>query len=195
MHEYMSKRILIAGMLMFLLVACDRQGARMAEAAENCEKAIVVGALEVAEELCTIALGENLGADLKPQLRSGRLYRLGHIKRMQAKYPEAQELITPSLAIEETLSGSDNFSIGQRLLEMSLIKAGLGQWEEGALFLERALTFVGQFGEKEQASMVNVLKHFAGKLEQDEQHGLAARFRTAIMELESRQTTEKTESP
>ena len=191
----MNKRILIAGLLVFFLVTCDRQGARMTTAAENCEKAIVVGALEVAEELCTIALGENLGADLKPKLRSDRLYRLGHIQRMQAKYPEAERLIMQSLAIEETLSDHDNLARGHRLLEMSLIKAGLGNWEEGALFLERALPYAMQFSEKEQASMINVLRHYAGKLEQLEQPELAAQFRATVTELESRQAAGTTGSP
>jgi tetratricopeptide (TPR) repeat protein len=195
MCEYMSKRRLVAGLLVILLVACDRQAARMDKAAENCEKAIVVGALEVAEEQCTIALGDNDGADLKPEIRSQRLYRLGHIKRTRAKYPEAQELIAQSLAIEEARSESDSFPVGQRLLEMSLILAGQGQWDEGALFLERALPFAGQFTEKQQVTMTNVLRHFARRLEQAGRTGLAERFRSVAAELEKLQATEKTDSP
>jgi hypothetical protein len=155
----------------------------------------VVGAIDVAEEQCTIALGNNLGADLKPEVRSQRLYRLGYIKRTRAKYPEARDLITQSLVIEEALSESDSFPVGQRLLEMSLILAGQGQWEEGALFLERALPFAGQFSDKEQVSMTNVLKHFAGRLEQAGRTGLAERFRTVASDLESQPAAEKTDSP
>jgi hypothetical protein len=191
----MKAQILFAGLLVGMLAACDRQGAHMDKAAENCEKAMVVGAIDVAEEQCTIALGNNLGADLKPEVRSQRLYRLGYIKRTRAKYPEARDLITQSLVIEEALSESDSFPVGQRLLEMSLILAGQGQWEEGALFLERALPFAGQFSDKEQVSMTNVLKHFAGRLEQAGRTGLAERFRTVASDLESQPAAEKTDSP
>jgi hypothetical protein len=191
----MNKNVLIAVPLALLLVACDRQAARMDEAAEKCVEAFHAGAVELAEELCTTALGDNEGADLEPEIRSERLYRLGHIKRTQAKYPEAQELIAQSLAIEEARAESDSFPVGQRLLEMSLILAGQGQWEEGALFLERALPFAGQFTEKQQVSMTNVLKHFARRLEQAGRTGLAERFRTAAAELESQPATENTDSP
>ena len=167
----------------------------MDKAAENCEKAIVTGADELAEELCTMALGDNLGADLKPEIRSQRLYRLGHIKRTRAEYPEAGDLIGQSLALEEARSESDSFPVAQRLLEMSLILAGQGQWEEGALYLERALPFAGQFTEKQQVSMTNVLKHFAGRLEQAGRTVLAGRFRAVATELESQPTTIKTDSP
>ena len=188
--------ILVASLLALLLMACDNQGARMTEAAEKCEEAMRVGSDEVAEDLCTIALGDNDGANLKPEIRSERLYRLGHIKRTRAEYPEAHSLIAQSLAIEESLSDSDSFPVGQRLLEMSLILAGMGQWEEGATYLERTLPFAGQFSEEEQASMLNVLKYYAGKLEQAEHAGLAERFRNAAAELKSSlQTTEKTDSP
>jgi hypothetical protein len=102
----MNKRILPACLLTWLLIACDGRGARMSEAAEKCAEAVHVGALEVAEELGGIALGDDDGANLEPELRSERLYRLGNIKRALAKYPEARELMMQSLAIEETRGDS-----------------------------------------------------------------------------------------
>lgn len=186
----MNKKVLLATQLVLLLVACDRQAARMDKAAENCEEAMRIGADEIAEELCTIALGESDGADLKPEIRSERLYRLGHIKRTRAKYPEARSLIAQSLAIEETLSDSDSLALGHRLLEMSLIMAGQGQWEEGATYLERTLPFADQFAEKKQASMANILRHYAGQLEKLQQTEQASRFRAAHAGLtEGKQTT------
>ncbi|MDH3980646.1 MAG: tetratricopeptide repeat protein [Gammaproteobacteria bacterium] len=175
----MNHKLLTAITLTLLLTACDRQAARMTEAAEKCVEAMRIGADEIAEELCTMALGDNDGADLKPEIRSQRLYRLGHIKRTLAKYPEAQGLIAQSLEIEETLSDSENLARGHSLLEMSLIMAALGQWEQGATFLERALPFAGQFSEEEQASMANILRHYAGQLEKLQQTELASRFRAA----------------
>lgn len=186
----MKTEILVASLLTLLLMACDNQGTRMTEAAEKCEEAMRVGSDEVAEDLCTIALGDNDGANLKPAIRSERLYRLGHIKRTRAKYPEAHSLIAQSLAVEESLSDSDSFSVGQRLLEMSLILAGMGQWEEGAVYLERALPLAERFTEKEQVSMASLLRHYAGQLEKLQQTEQASRFMAAQAGLtEGKQST------
>lgn len=192
----MNKKVLIVCLLTALSAACDRQGALMDEAAEKCAKAVTVGSIKVAEDQCTIALGENNGADLKPEIRSERLYRLGNIMRVQAKYPEAQELMLQSLTIEETLSGPDSPAIGTRLLEMSLIHAGQGQWVEGAAYLERVLPLAVQLGEEQQQSLTNTLKHYAGRLEMMQQTDLAARFRDAHVDLQERlQVRENTGSP
>jgi tetratricopeptide (TPR) repeat protein len=193
----MSKRILITCLLACLLVACDRQAARMDEAAEKCAEAVKVGALLVAEKQCTMALGENKGADLRPELRSERLYRLGNIMRAQAKYLQAQELIMQSLAIEEAQETTDYSMLARRLLEMSLIKAGLGQWQEGAGYLERLLPHTAQLDEQERSSMASILKHYAGRLENLQQAELAARFRDAYASLQQSQqeTPEGTDSP
>jgi tetratricopeptide (TPR) repeat protein len=192
----MNKKILIVCLLTALSAGCDRQGARMDEAAEMCAEAVTVGALQFAEEQCSIALGENNGADLKPEIRSERLYRLGRIKRTQAKHPEARELMSQSLAIEETLSGPDSPATGTRLLELALIAAGQKQWEEGVGYLERILPLTTQLNDRDQATLARVLRLYAGKLENMQQAEQAARFRDAHAALqESLQSQEKTASP
>ncbi len=179
----MNKKILIACLLTALSASCDRQGARMDEAAEKCVEAEDKGALDAAEELCTMALGEDNGADLKPEIRSERLYRLGNIKRSQDKYPEALELMSQSLAIEESLSGPDSPATGTRLLRMALIVAAQEQWEEGVGYVERALSLAAHLDERDQETLVTVLKLYAMRFERTQQPELASRFRAAHDEL------------
>lgn len=186
-RDSINKTVQITCLLTCLLVAsCDQQGARMSEAAEKCAKAVHVGALEVADELCTLALGESSGNDLKPALRSERLYRLGTIKRALAKYPEARDLMLQSLAIEENSQEASNPALGERLLELSLIMAGLDRWQEGATYLDRILPVAGQLDEQQQKSLARILGHYAGRLEKLQQAELAARFRDAQTTLQER---------
>jgi tetratricopeptide (TPR) repeat protein len=192
----MNKKVLVVAPLALLLLACDRQGARMDEAAEKCVEALDIGALRAAEELCTMALGEDNGAGLKPEIRSERLYRLGNIKRAQAKYPEALELISQSLAIEESLSGPDSPAIGARLLRMALIVAVQRQWDEGVGYVERALSLAAHLEERDQALLDSTLKLYAFHFERTQQPELAARFRAAReARMENRQTGQGAAAP
>jgi tetratricopeptide (TPR) repeat protein len=192
----MNKKILIACLLTALSASCDRQGARMDEAAEKCVEALEVGALRAAEELCTMALGEDNGADLKPEIRSERLYNLGNIMRAQAEYPEALELMSQSLAIEESLSGPDSPATGARLLRMALIVAAQRQWEDGVGYVERTLSLAAHLEERDRASLVNTLKLYAMYFERTQQPELASRFRAAREALmENRQTEQGAAAP
>lgn len=192
----MNKKILIACLLTALSASCDRQGARMDEAAEKCVEALEVGALRAAEELCTMALGEDNGADLKPEIRSERLYNLGNIMRAQAEYPEALELMSQSLAIEESLSGPDSPAIGARLLRMALIVAAQRQWEDGVGYVERTLSLAAHLEERDQALLDSTLKLYAFHFERTQQPELAARFRAAREALmENRQTEQGAAAP
>jgi tetratricopeptide (TPR) repeat protein len=192
----MNKKVLVVAPLALLLLACDRQGARMDEAAEKCVEALDIGALRAAEELCTMALGEDNGAGLKPEIRSERLYRLGKIKRAQAKYPEALELISQSLAIEESLSGPDSPATGARLLRMALITAAQRQWEDGIGYVERTLSLAAHLEERDRTTLVNALKLYAMHFERTQQPELASRFRAAREALmENRQTGQGAAAP
>jgi tetratricopeptide (TPR) repeat protein len=185
----MNSKVLLAVPLVLLLAACDRQGARMDEAAEKCTEALQKGALDAAEQLCTMALGEDNGADLKPKIRSERLYRLGNIKRAQAKHPEALELMSQSLAIEESLSGPDSPATGARLLRMALIIAAQRQWEDGIGYVERTLSLAAHLEERDQATLISTLKLYVMHFERTQQPELASRFRAAREALmENRQT-------
>jgi tetratricopeptide (TPR) repeat protein len=192
----MKKKILFVCLLTALTASCDRQGPRMDEAAEKCAEALNKGALNAAEELCTMALGEDNGAYLKPEIRSERLYHLGNIKRAQAKYPEALELMSQSLAIEESLSGPDSPATGARLLRMGLIVAAQRQWEEGIGYVERTLSLAAHLEERDQATLVSTLKLYAMHFERTQQPELASRFRAAREALmENRQTGQGAASP
>jgi tetratricopeptide (TPR) repeat protein len=183
MVRYMKVKILFAGLLVTALGACDNTASRLLVDAERCEQVLQEGNLEAAEALCTRALGGADGAGLAPDIRSGRLYQLGRIKRQLSKFTEGEDLLRQSLAIEEELSGPDSAAAGLRLLELSLVLAGQERWEEGARILERALPLTDQLTDKERASMAKVLKHYAGQLEKTGQTGLVSRFRVAAAEL------------
>ena len=191
----MKVKILFAGLLVTVLGACDNTASRLLADAERCEQILQEGNLEAAEALCTRALGGADGAGLAPDVRSGRLYQLGRIKRQLSKYTEGEDLLMQSLVIEEGLSGPVSTAVGLRLLELSLVLAGQERWEEGARILERALPLTDQLTDKERASMAKVLKYYAGQLEKTGQTGLESQFRIAAAELESPQAMEAIESP
>jgi hypothetical protein len=176
-------RILISGLVLASLSSCDRQQARMSEAAEKCDQAVHTGALEAAETLCTLALGEQLGVKLKPAIRAERLLKLGKIKRSQANYAEARLLVAEFLSIREDYPGSGNTATASGLLEMSLILAGQKQWTEGARYLLRAISSAGQLDEKDTATLLKTHRLYVGRVEIQQDPALAAELSAAIAEI------------
>lgn len=182
----MLTRIFIVIVLSGLASACDNAASRLDAEARICERALEIGELELAEETCQRALG-GVGDDvLTPKVRSDRFYRLASIKRQRAKYAEAAELLSQSLALEQTLSEPDGPQVASRHLEMSLILAGQGQWQDGARLLEQTVPMAGQLNEKEQASLVNVLQHYAAQLQKSQQTEQASRLQAAAASLEKK---------
>jgi len=179
-------RILIVVVLAGLACACDDTASRLDHEARLCERAVEIGELELAEEHCQSALGDPDDDILAPQVRSERLYRLASIKRQRAKYAEAAEMLSQSLALEQTLSGPDSPQVASRHLEMSLILAGQGQWQDGARLLEQTVPMAGQLNEKEQTSLVNVLQHYAAQLRKSQQTEQASRLQAAAASLKKK---------
>lgn len=179
----MLTRILIIIVFSGLSGACVSTASRLERDAIVCERALEIGELELAEETCQHALGNADDNVLTPQVRSERLYRLASIKRQLAKYTEAAELLSQSLVLEQTLSGSDSPQMASRRLEMSLILAGQGKWQDGASLLEQIVPVASRLNETEQSTLVNVLRHYAVQLQKIQQTEQALRLRAAATSL------------
>lgn len=179
----MKNTTLITVLLAALLGGCTSQLTRMEADARTCEKAVSIGALDIAEETCQGALGEEDKDILAPAVRSQRLYNLARIKRQLGKYSEAGELLGESITMEETLSGPDSPAVTRRLVEMSLVLGGQGQWQQGAQVLERVVPLAHQLTDKERASLGNIIRHYAAHLENNGQAAQAARLEAAVVQL------------
>jgi tetratricopeptide (TPR) repeat protein len=171
--------------LLVMLGGCSSLASRLDADAQTCEEAVRIGALDVAEEMCQRALNEGDKDILAPTVRSQRLYNLARIKRQLAKYPEAGELLDKSLALEEALSGADSPGVTRRLMEMSLVLAAQGQWQQGAQVLERVLPLAHQLTEKERVSLGQIVKHYAAQLKNNGQAAQAARLEAAAVQLKA----------
>ena len=179
-------RVWIAIVLSGLASACDTTASRLDAEAETCELALKIGDLELAEETCQRALG-NAGDDiLAPQVRSERLYNLAKIKRQRSRYAEAAELLNQSLALEQMLSGPDSPQVAGRRLEMSLILAGLGRWQEGVRLLEQTVPMAIHLNEKERDSLVNILQQYAAQLQKSQQIEQASHLQAAAASLKQK---------
>lgn len=179
----MLTRILIVIAFSGLAIACDNTASRLDAEARFCQRALEIGELELAEKSCRRALGAAGDDVLAPQVRSDRLYRLASIKRQRTKYAEAAELLNQSLALEQTLSGSDSPQVASRRLEMALILAGQGQWQDGARLLEQTVPIAILWNERERASLVNVLQHYITQLQKSQQIEQASRLQAAAASL------------
>ena len=175
----------ITPMIVLLVMSggCTSTLSRMNAEARTCEEAVRIGALDIAEETCQRALGEDDKDILTSAVRSQRLYNLARIKRQLNKYPEAGELLGESLTMEETLSGADSPGVTRRLMEMSLVLAGKGQWQQGAQVLERALPLAHQLTDDERASLGNIIRHYTTWLKYNGQNAQAARLEAAAVQL------------
>ena len=169
--------------LLVLLGGCTGTLSRMNSEARTCDEAVRIGALNIAEETCQRALGEDDKDILTRAVRSQRLYNLARIKRQLGKYSEAGELLGESLTMEETLSGAGSPGVAGRLMEMSLVLAGQGQWQQGAQVLERVLPLAHQLTDDERASLGNIIRHYTTRLKNNGQTTQAARLEAAAVQL------------
>ena len=150
---------------------------------ETCQMAESNGRLKVAEEACYRALVNVDLGNLGPELKSERLYNLGRIKRQLAKFPEAEQLVKESLAIEEKLPSPSELKIGRRLIELSVSLAAQDKWTEGAKLLERSLPITPQFAGQERAYAIEVLTEYSKHLKTMNQVALAEQFETKAAAL------------
>ena len=185
----MLTRILIIFSLLALASACDDAASRLDAEARVCKRALEIGELELAEKHCQLAVGDPADDVLAPQVRSERLYKLASIKRQLTKYNEAADLLGQSLTLEQTLSGSASPQVARRHLEMSLILAGQGQWQDGALLLEKTVPVADQLDDDEQRTLANILKRYAAQLKKSQQTEQAARLLAAAASLNKEPTT------
>ena len=185
----MLTRILIIFSLLALASACDDAASRLDAEARVCKRALEIGELELAEEHCQLAVGDPADDVLAPQVRSERLYKLASIKRQLTKYNEAADLLGQSLTLEQTLSGPASPQVARRHLEMSLILAGQGQWQDGALLLEQTVPVADQLDDDEKRTLANVLKRYAAQLQKSQQTEQAARLLAAAASLNKEPTT------
>lgn len=182
-------KILIIFVFLALASACDDAASRLDAEARVCKRALEIGELELAEKHCQLAVGDPADDVLAPQVRSERLYKLASIKRQLTKYNEAADLLGQSLTLEQTLSGSASPQVARRHLEMSLILAGQGQWQDGALLLEQTVPVADQLDDDEKRTLANILKRYAAQLQKSRQTEQAARLLAAAASLNKEPTT------
>ena len=128
---------------------------------DDCATAGHSGNLRAAEELCGRALTNVDWGNLGPDVRSEKLYNLGHIKRQLGKFAEAEQLLKDSLALEEQLSGASSVKVGRRLAELSVALAAQDKWPEGLLLVERLLPIADSYSGHERSFVGEIFQRYA----------------------------------
>ncbi len=134
---------------------------------QTCFAAEHNGNLLVAEEACGRALTNVAWGNLGPAEQSQKQYNLARIKRQLAKFPEAEELMKQSLAIEESLPSPSPLRIGRRLVELSASLAGQEKWKEGAPYLTRAYELRDHFSPREKKYTAEVLAAYSEEFQRE----------------------------
>lgn len=143
-----------------LLVGCDNQVERLLADERACEQAVHDGRLQDAHTLCERALGTN--EQIARDVRSRRLFALARVKRQLGRYAQAEPLLLESLSIAEAMDNERD--IARRMIELSLVRAGLGQWERGFEDLEGAAVRSEVLQPKERRQLHNIVKRYADML-------------------------------
>jgi hypothetical protein len=168
-----------------LLVSCANplNRATSDRYARQCSDAYREGLLDVAEEACyRAAVNVNLG-NLGPELKSERLYNLALIKRELKKLNEADELLTESLKVEDTLSGPSSEKIGRRLAELAAVKYQKAQYAEGFSLMERLAPMTGLYSGKDRMFLAALFQCYTIQAEQTQRAELAGRLKTVSSNL------------
>lgn len=179
----MNSATLMAAVVAVLLSGCASQARRLDADAHSCERAVREGRLDAAELLCQRALEDADQGVVAPAVRSQRLFALARIKRQRGKFAEARELLAESLAIEETLSGPHSPGVLRRRIEMSVVLAGQGQWQQGAEVLEKTLPIADVLTSSERASLRSIVGHYVLRLNNSGQGAQAAHLAGAAARL------------
>ena len=190
-------RVMTRGRLPALILStlvssgCDNPAKQAAAEAELCAEAQRLGLLEQADTACSNAVLGVAEDVLEPDVRAARLFKLAKIKRQRGNYPQAEELLDQSIAIQATLPGSSGPLLGEMYVELALSLAGQDKWAEGAVVLEKAMPFAETLGEAARATAGNVFKHYARRLRAVEQQQLAERFEAKAAMLREQPDSEK----
>ncbi len=151
--------------------------------ARQCSDAYREGLLDVAEQACyRAAVNVNLG-NLGPELKSERWYNLALIKRALKKLNEADELLTESLKIEETLSGPSSEKIGRRLAELAAVKYQKARYPEGFPLMERLAPMAGLYSGRDRTFLAALFQCYSIQAEQAKEAELAGRLKTVSSSL------------
>lgn len=151
---------------------------------EECVAAEQNARLLDADAICTRAIFNIDWSKQKPEVKSQQFYKLGQMKRQLYKYSEAILLFRESLAIEEEMPNPSDLRIGLRLVELSLSLAGRDKWEEGLLYLERALPIVSQFTGEERKFAAKVLGEYGVRYRKMGEMDVAGKFESAAAALQ-----------
>lgn len=150
---------------------------------ESCTKAEQGARMINVDTACTLAVINVDWSKQEPELKSERFYSLGRIKRQLYKFSDAIFLFKESLAVEEGMSNPSNLKIGYRLVELSLSFAGQNKWDEGMLYLHRALPVVSRFAGEERKLAAKALEIYSVHFRKLYQADIAKQFENAAAAL------------
>ena len=150
---------------------------------DACNAAELKGQLAEAELACKQALDSAIKAGAKDELLSQRQYNLGRIKRLQGKHVEAEALYKQALATEEAALPRSDARIGRRLVELASALSAQGKWQEGSVYLERALPLLHKLSDTSRTYSAEVLRQYAKQLQGGPQAALARRFQETVVTL------------
>jgi len=148
-----------------------------------CAEAGLSGRADVAEKACTREMEDAGWNTLGAEQKSQKLYNLARIKEQLSKYPEAEDLLRASLAIEERLSPPSPVRIARRLIALAVNVAAQGRWERGVYYLDRAVPLARELTGQERAYLSRVLSQYARKLREWNQAALAERYEATASAL------------
>jgi len=151
--------------------------------ATACAEAGLSGRLDVAEKACTREMEDAGWNTLGAEQKSQKLYNLARIKEQLSKYPEAEDLLRASLAVEERLSPPSPLRIVRRLIALAVNVAAQQRWERGVYYLDRAIPLAPELPAQERAYLSRVLSQYARKLREWNQVALAERYEAAATAL------------
>jgi len=159
----MNLKVYTINFILILLVGCVSNPSYKSTSDDYAEVCLIAernNQFKIAEDACQTALHNAKTGNLGKELIAKRLFELANIKRRQAKYSEAIPLLKESLEIENTLSRKINSKIGRVLTEIAINYAALGEWDNGAPYLEKSIPILSAYTGKERKFIKQIFKNY-----------------------------------
>lgn len=148
---------------------------------QNCSAGELNGVLGAAADACGDALVIAKERNYPSAEISNLSFRLGRIERQRGRFDAAEVLVRASLTfVEKTGDPADE---AKRLVELSLVLAGQGRWDEGATLLKRAERSARQLNGGERRAAADAFGGYAARFRKTGDTSIALPFDMLASEL------------
>ena len=141
-----------------------RKRASLDRFSKLCSEAQKTGNIKDTAEYCYKAYKDVEWENLKPKLRSERLYNYGRILRKTGRFEDAKVALTKALDDEIYLSGASSIESRRRMAELAATYYEMGEIDDGVKYVDRLISITELHTGNDKEFIARLLYSYASRL-------------------------------